>query len=70
MNPIIETILVPTTTAILHISPLFVGFCVALGAGVALLARVAHEETRRMAAREWAARNIRVTAADERRATL
>jgi len=66
MMPTIYAILVPT----LPLGPIFLGFGVALVAGVVLLARGASEELRRVAAREWDARNIRVTGADRSRSSV
>ncbi len=67
MGPITDTILASGATAILHVSPILLGFGVALVAGAVLLARAASEELRRVAAREWDARNIHVTRTDRER---
>src|SRR5258706_13502997 len=68
MIPMIDTMLVPGVTAILNVSPLFLGLGVTLVAGAVLLARGVSEELRRVAAREWDARNIRVTTPERERA--
>ena len=68
MIPMIDMIFVTGQTAVVHVSPILLGFGVALVAGAALLARGASEELRRVAAREWDARNIRVATTDEGRA--
>jgi len=68
MIPMIDMIFVTGQTAVMHVSPIFLGFVVVLIAGAGLLARGASEELRRVAAREWDARNIRVATTDEGRA--
>ena len=64
MVPMIDTMTVPGLgTAVMVVSPALVGIGIALVAGLAWMVRGTAEELRRIAARDFEARTIRVAAA-------
>ena len=64
MIPMIDTMVVPGLgTAMMVVSPALVGLGIALVAGLAWMVRGTAEELRRVAARDFEARAIRLAAA-------
>ena len=68
MIPMIDTMMVPGLgTAVMAVSPALIGVGIALIAGVAWMARGTAEELRRIAARDFEAKIIRVAGAQAAR---
>ena len=62
MIPMIDTMVVPGLgTAVMALSPALLGVGIALVAGVAWMVRGTSEELRRLAARDFEARPVRLT---------